>query len=276
MKHRRHEGISLLVPFRPAQWDEDDYRTRDWQWLRQYWAHELPDAEIVLGTDDGYPFSKTAAINDAARRATGDIFVILDSDCYISGRVLKSCARRIRNAESRGRALWFVPYRRFHRLPPSVTDELLDSDPTNPLRFGDPYPYLPGDHPYGQRVDGHHYGALITMISRHAFWDVMGGTDLRFRGWGSEDVAWMFAADTLYGRHQTSDNDVFHMYHHGIGSTWKTRQWEGQESYLPQHELAMRYNRARFDLEAMRRLVDHGHHPHDRWDRFLRATHLRH
>jgi glycosyltransferase involved in cell wall biosynthesis len=248
-------SISLLVPFRVSPDDAMDDRTRNWHWLRAYWEHELPDAEIVIGHYEGTPFSKTAAVNEAADRASGDVLVILDADCYIAGSVITECAERIQEAESRGRPLWFVPYRHFHRLPPEATLILLRSDPRSPLRFS--FPYVVDDGYGAPGVAGHHYGALVTMMPREAFWQV-GGMDERFVGWGAEDIAFMHAVDTLYGRHQASNNDVFHLYHGGIGDSWNTRQWSGQTAYMPQHHLATRYSLARFDRDRMRALADEG------------------
>jgi glycosyl transferase family 7 (putative galactosyltransferase) len=246
-------SISLLVPFRVAPDDSQDDRARNWSWLQRYWERELPEAEIVLGHYDGVPFSKTAAVNDAAGRASGEVLVILDADCYLDGQVITDCAERIMDAEARGRPLWFVPYRHFHRLPPEATEILVQSDPTHPLRFH--FPYVVDDGYGAPGVAGHHYGALVTIMPAAGFWQV-GGMDERFVGWGGEDIAFMHAVDTLYGRHRTSNNDVFHLYHAGIGSSWDTRRWSGQSAYMPQHRLAMRYSMSRFDQMRMRSLVD--------------------
>lgn len=264
----------MLIPYRIADEDREGDRQRNWAWLQAYWQNELPLAEVVIGHYEGFPYSKTSAVNDAARRAHGDVFVILDADCYLSGRVIMECARRIRRAEDRDRHLWFVPYRHMYRLPPGPTQEVLDSDPAHPLRFGFPYHV---DDGYGAPgIDGHHYGAMAMIMSREAFWTI-GGMDRRYKGWGSEDVTFMFAMDTLWGRHQTTNNDIFHLYHAGIGDNWTTRQWKGQEGYMPLKNLAMRYSRARFDLERMRHLVDEGTEPGEGgwWDRALRFVRIR-
>jgi hypothetical protein len=267
--------ISLLVPFRLDPEDAKGDRAHNWAWLQTYWEHELPGAEIVIGAYDGTPFSKTAALNDAAGRASGDVLVLLDADCYIAGEVISEAAARIRSAEARGRPLWFVPYRRFHRLSATATGRVLASDPLDPIRFTFPYA---ADAGYAGEVGraGHHYGALITIMPATAFWQV-GGMDERFVGWGGEDIAFMHAVDTLYGRHQTTNNDVFHLYHAGIGDTWDTRQWFGQSAYMPMHQLAMRYSLARFDSVRMRGLVDESlHRPTHRHRRHRHHHHHHH
>ena len=82
---QRGEGISLLVPFV----SDGGVRLESWQWLREYWRHELPGAQVCVGTNFAVPFRKTAAVNEAAAQASGDVFVILDADCYMPGPVIE-------------------------------------------------------------------------------------------------------------------------------------------------------------------------------------------
>jgi len=53
--------------------------------LRNYWEEMLPEAEIIIGRDPKLrlPFSKTYAVNAAAKKAHGKYFVILDADAYL-------------------------------------------------------------------------------------------------------------------------------------------------------------------------------------------------
>ena len=79
-----------------------------------------------MGQDTGWPFSKTVAVNEAASRATGDIFVILDADAYISGAAIQEAADRIRHAWDRNHKLWLIPYRRLFRLTRYATVLMMD------------------------------------------------------------------------------------------------------------------------------------------------------
>ncbi len=259
---RHHEDerepirISLLVPFKP----DNKHRVKVWRWLRRYWGYELPEAEIVMGTDISKPFCKTAAVNDAASRARGDIFVILDADTYISGKVIRRCADRIEAARRQGHHLWFVPYRRVFRLTPEASERVIESDPRRPTRFPSP-----PDHDDVEGMEGssfgHLFGAMIQILPREAF-ELVGGMDPRFRGWGGEDVAFVRAVDTLYGKHKTSRNDVLHLWHPKHGKDWRTREWQGQSRPRINDNLAMRYHVATGDHVRMRALVDEGHALH--------------
>lgn len=248
---KRGHGISLLVPFR----SDNGRRAETWQWLNEYWRHELPGAQIIIGTDDHPAFCKTAAINRAADKARGDIFVILDADCLVAGDVIEYCATEIRNARKRGNRLWFMPYRRFYRLTDTASREILSSDPANPPRF-----YAAGPPNYrlmdSKSIDqAHWFGALIQIMPREAF-EMVNGMDTRFHGWGGEDVAFMHAVDTLYCQHKTSPNGVIHLWHPTIGATIKDRMWTGQTKPGANGNLAAQYFRAMGDAGKMRELVD--------------------
>lgn len=246
--------ISLLVPFRADR--KASRRLETWRWLRNYWSHELPEAEIVIGRSRGRVFSKTQAVNHAAAAARGDIFVILDSDCYIPGSVIRDAALNIEIARQRGHSLWFVPYRRLYRLTQTASDAVLASRAGDPYRFPTP----PDDEDVESTVGsmhGHHFGAMIQVMSREAF-ELIGGMDPRFKGWGGEDVAFVRALDTLFGKHKTTSNDVLHLWHPNIGATHKDRMWQHQRDPRANEQLAQRYNVATGDRARMRALVDEG------------------
>lgn len=249
--------ISLLVPFRVSA--QHPHRARIWEWLQRYWRYELPDAEIVIGHSKSRAFSKTEAVNDAARRARGRIFVILDSDTYIRGSVILHCARQIEQAQRRGHKRWFIPYRRLYRLTEPSTDLVLDSDPMWPFRFSSPPPLDSVESTIGS-MHGHHFGAMIQILPREAF-ETVGCMDPRFKGWGGEDVAFMRAVDTLYAKHKTVNVDVLHLWHPSIGTSVLDRMWEGQSTPGLNSKLAHAYSRATGDRAKMRVLVNAGCEP---------------
>jgi hypothetical protein len=244
-------GISLLVPFRT----DNGRREETWNWLQAYWRHELPGAEVVIGTDNHPSFCKTAAVNRAAQKARGDVLVILDADCYVSGDVIEHCAAEIRQAVKRGRRLWFMPYRYFYRLTDTASREIISSNPANPQRY---FASSPPRHKLQETksIDqGHWFGALIQIMPREAF-DLVGGMDTRFNGWCGEDVAFMHAVDTLYVPHKTVANGVIHLWHPSIGASVRDRMWTGQAKPGGNGNLAAKYHRAMGDPVCMRELVD--------------------
>jgi hypothetical protein len=257
----RGYGVSLLVPFQ----SEDAQRLANWAWLKRYWRAALPGAEIVMGRDkratSGMPFSKSAAVNDAASRASGDVFVILDADGFIDAETVLECARRIRAAVRAGRRLWYVPYRLFYRLTQEASGRLLSSEPQAPISFSLP-PAVDDVLDFTGAALGHWYGAMIQVLPRESF-DALGGWDERFRGWGGEDHAAMRATDTLYTLHMTMRGQVLHVWHPMLtvgGESaqyldWRRRTWPGQSTENPNAALAGRYYGAYRDPEKMRALA---------------------
>lgn len=257
--------ISLLVPFHSDKAE----REANWNWLHAYWKQHLPDAEIIVQDNLEVPFCKTAAVNAAFRRSHGDVIAIVDADCFIDAAVIEKCAARIREARTWGERLWFIPYRRFYRLTGVATRRLMLGD-LRPLTD----PPVPFDHEHQHDpAMGHHYAALIQILPREAF-EAVNGMDERFKGWGGEDVSFMYAVDTLYGKHRTIDAPVYHLWHPFIQGRWKfTRQWFGQHTPEQNDRLATKYCDARGVRAPMRELVAggarrphrHHHHHHHSW-----------
>ncbi len=244
--------ISLLIPFS----SQNLLRVQTFKWLLQYWKAELPEAEIIIGHSYGPIFCKGIALNDAARRARGEILVVLDADAYLPGAVIARCANRI--LEELPHHLWYVPYRHLYRLTKKATNLVLQSDPAHPHRFpSPPPPWARGRGHHDKSGYGHRFGAMITIMPREAL-DALGCFDERFKGWGGEDVAILRALDTLYGLHKTTKNDVLHLWHPYIGRSYKTRKWQGQEFSNANSRLAMLYHKATGHPEIMRELVTTG------------------
>ncbi len=249
IRRGHHPQISLLVPFR----NDMEERVRIWHWLRKYWKHHLPHAEIIQGHYTGYPFSKAAAVNHAAKHARGRIFVIVDADTYLDSDIVQYCADQIDNAVGAGDRKWFIPYRSLYRLRRRRTEKLIKSDPEFDYQI--PHPPPPGWVEPGNSSDyGHPYGALIQIVPREAF-KLVHGFDPRFCGWGSEDSSFLRAVDTLYCQHENTQNDVIHLWHVRPGVDWKSRRWVGQ-SIQQNSRLAQRYANATGEPSFMRGLVD--------------------
>lgn len=249
--YREQPKISLLIPFS----SKDPVRIKSLKWLLEYWSYELPEAEIIIGKSRGKVFCKGEALNDAVKKSSGRILVILDADAYISGKVINHCADRI--LEEIYNHLWYVPYHNLYRLKKEITKEIIESDPWNPLRLPSPPPSCYVEDNGHRSKYGHRYGAMIMMFPREAY-ETLGCFDERFKGWGGEDIALLRALDTLYGKHKTTRNDILHLWHPFIGGDYRTRMWKGQTSGNINSELANKYNRATRHPNKMRKLVNEG------------------
>jgi N-terminal domain of galactosyltransferase/Glycosyl transferase family 2 len=254
---RRRPQISLLVPFR----DNGEGRGAAWSWLQQFWRDHLHSAEIVMGNSVGLPFNKAVAVNDAARRARGRIFMVLDADAYMDPTVIQDCADQIDAAVRAKKHLWFMPYDKLYRLNTDATTNLIKSNPALSYKVSSPPPpaWLEANpDPSGGHscIYGHQYGAMAMVMPRQAFTTV-NGMDPRFRwGWGSEDASFLKALDALYGQHEVARADILHLWHTRPGTNWETRKWVGQNFAPGNSRLAQRYQRAAGEPGWMRALVD--------------------
>jgi hypothetical protein len=98
---------------------------------------------------------------------------------------------------------------------------------------------------------------MIMIFPRQAL-DTIGCFDERFKGWGGEDVALLRALDTLYGKHKTTKNSIFHLWHPKLGNNFVDRIWKGQVRKQANQKLANAYHKATRRPRAMRLLVDEG------------------
>lgn len=249
--------ISILIPFAT----NDPYRKKVFKWLLEYWKHELPDAEIIVGRSKGKVFCKGEALNYAFRRSSGKVIAMLDADAYIEGRIIEKAADLI--LENLDNHLWFVPYRKLYRLNKETTLNIIESNPQCPKRITCPPPkeYLDDD---GHKSKyGHHFMAMAAVFPREAI-ETLGCWDTRFIGWGSEDVCFLRALDTLFGRHKTLNECIFHLWHPFLGKDYtekkweQTRKWDGQEKANSNNWLSIKYHKATNKPSEMRRLVDEG------------------
>lgn len=187
----KFKDISILIPFK------SDYGQRDknWSWVRQRYEKLIPEAEICLGNYPYEPFSRSRAINQAARLATRDIFLIADTDIIFD---LNDLTRWL---ELLSQYTWVIPFSKRYNLTPDKTNWLLQQD-------------------YGIDIKNVSLGSLeiiecpgsLNLVPRRYF-EVIGGFDTRFEGWGGEDNAFKMAMDTLCGPSINADNVVWHLWH---------------------------------------------------------------
>lgn len=240
--------ISLLIPFST----DDPFRQANFNWLLEYWKHELPGAEIIIGESKSKVFCKAEALNDAVAKSTGKILVILDADAYFDGNVIEHCADKILKSRH---PLWFVPYRRLYRLTKEATAMVTESDPKCPFKFPHHVPEEYIENAGHKITYGHRYGAMCMIFSYKAYRKI-GGFDERFKGWGGEDVCLLRALDTVYGKHKTTNSNIFHLWHSIFGHTYEERRWEGQESGGSNWIISKRYGQADKNPSMMRKILE--------------------
>jgi predicted glycosyltransferase involved in capsule biosynthesis len=194
------KDISVIVPYKAA----DEYREKNWSWIKRRYEILMPNAEICIGNYDGEPFCKSAAINNAAQTATRDIFLIADADIVFDLDQIREAVGAL------DKYTWVIPYTFLYYLPPEATRELHKRDPSVIMKDIDYTGYLKTR--CISEKDGWEWGGGINIVRRRHF-EKVGGFDERFKGWGGEDDAFQKVLDAVCGPHIRVEATMWHLYH---------------------------------------------------------------
>jgi hypothetical protein len=235
--------ISVLTGFTSG----DPGRLRIWDWVRTYYARNLPEAEHVTGGSEARPFNKATAVNAAARRASGDVFLLADADtCLDRGGVVRAAALL-----RAGGAAWAFPASEVYRLSGKQTAACLRK------------PHVPFGAVSKGACNWHSADlrklAGWVMVTRGA-WERLGGMDERFsEGWGCEDACFTLALATLCGQPAVMRGyKAVHLEHAAVPGPEGTYRWDGQARDYANLTLTGRYAAAGGNPAAMRDLVQEG------------------
>jgi len=231
--------ISVLVAFRDDDGPEG-HRTRLWGFVREALATHLPEAEVLIGTDDSMPFNKCRALNDAAGRARGEVIYILDADSWVRSLHVRAAAAAIEAEPER----WWRPWNMKLKLSQAATEQVLAT---------------PGwDGELGKELtrrfeNRNAYWAAPPLLLHRSVFEAVGGLDTRFDGWGQEDEAFALSLKALYGQPEQLIGTCIHLWHPRIGRSGHDL-WPGQQDTTRNRALVTEYMKARTP-EQMRDLI---------------------
>ncbi|HSQ87836.1 galactosyltransferase-related protein, partial [Romboutsia sp.] len=182
-------NVSILVPYT----SDNGIREKNWTWLKKRYELLMPDVEICIGESTGFPYSRSEAINNAARKATRDIFLIMDADVLFDIKDIEISINMLSDFKI------VFPLSKYVKLDNHITKDIISNSPNIPISemkistnnskvFFNSYP--PGKYKYI-------FVGAICLIHRKQF-EECGGFDERFRGWGGEDDAFAHIAKYLY------------------------------------------------------------------------------
>lgn len=187
------EKVSVLIPFR----SDNGCRDEIWSWIKKRYEILMPQAEICVGYSNIEPFCKSEAINNAAKLATRDIFIIADADTAFD---IEHIERAIAELPHH---IWIIPFNSINYLTVEQTKNLQKKDPGIVMSSID----ITGC--VSHRCS---YTGGINIVPRKYF-EQIGGFDERFKGWGVEDDAFQTAMDTLCGSHIRLKTEIWHLNH---------------------------------------------------------------
>lgn len=231
--------VVFLVPRRA----DHGHRDALWAWCKARWQQHFPAIPIFEGHHDDGLFSRSAAINRAARLADAerpwDYAIVIDGDILIRTSQLQAALVR---AQKTGRVTW--AHRRWRGVNEEWTAKILDEQ----LDLGAEIGSVDIDV-LVERTTPLSWSCCIVIP--RGVWDAAGGFDERFRGWGFEDIAWQSLIVGLYG-FERIEGDVIHLWHpRSEERIVKGRpSWTASPDYLANGRLGRRY------MYALRR--DHG------------------
>lgn len=213
--------VTVVLPWRPQP-----SRVAAFDEVRAWYEEHLPEAAITTIDTDDPLFNLAHCRNLGVARADDDVIVIGDADTLPQETALREA---IEAARTSGRV--HLPYTEYHWLGRQGTAEFRDGTPPEQCDF--------------ELVRGACSGVYVTTP---ATWQLHGGQDERFRGWGFEDAAWYIAHETLLGASPVRHEGTVFALHH------ETEAREG-EQYDLNAALMQRYRDAADSPEAMRALV---------------------
>jgi Glycosyl transferase family 2. len=184
--------VSILVPFKSFG---DSDRDLNWSWIRARFESLHPEWEICVGESE-QPFNRGMAINDAASKATGDLFYISDADCFVYP---EQAIEAVRLASEAPGAV--IAGARWLALERSITWQ---------IRIGQHDIRFASEPPAWCEVVGTVSGCMA--ISRESF-EATKGYPRGFDGWGFEDNCFWYAQETLVAHGRRLEGDLYHLWH---------------------------------------------------------------
>lgn len=180
--------VSVLIPYGGIY---DDWRHRLFEFVVDRFRTDFPQWEVVIG-DCGNPFNRSAARNVAARLATGDVYVICDADTtYPNPSQMQMMADGV-DAKT-----WYMPEVYYQTTEKWTLETIGGADLFHrPLDYENRYVGQPG----GWRV-----------CTASAF-EMVGGFDEGFMGWGYEDTAFSEAMSTVFNKPRRLGS-ALHLWH---------------------------------------------------------------
>lgn len=211
-------------------------RDRLWKWCKARWVQQHPGWQVFEGESPDGPFNRSAAVNDAARKAgSWDVAVVIDADIVANPQAAETAVD--------------IAYAT-DRLVVSHDDRvMLNKAGTDKVLAG-----FEGPWRTRQFVETVYTDSVSCCIAvSHKLWDLVGGFDERFVGWLAEDSAFEIACVTLSGKpYVRLSSELFHLWHERPAG----EKSKNDPLLVANKARLERYRQASGDPEAVRALLD--------------------
>lgn len=217
----------LVIPRRPDGGHRDDL----WAWARHWW-----DVNLGWPVREGHHaegrFNRSAAINAGVAQLDADWteFVIVDSDVVV--RDPRQVIRAVEVARRHQRVTYC--HDQWCGLTRGGTRTIMSAE-------------LGPSHSWGRYVQTRNWFPFSQcVVVPRSVWEIVGGMDERFKGWGWEDIALDRSARTLAGGTERVHGELFHLWH-----PRSEEKEHGHPDYEANKALGSRYKRYAGDSEAI-------------------------
>jgi predicted glycosyltransferase involved in capsule biosynthesis len=186
--------LSILIPF-----DKNSslQRKKVFTWVYKYYRYFFPSAEVCIGDcPQTEPFSKSTAINNAAKEASKNNYVIVDADIICDPNLIKESIGLLKKHS------WVIPYSKVRNLTKKSTEDLIRGGINSQIKIN--------QYTYHERnvlpVGG------INILPK-AHFNAVHGFDERFIGWGGEDDAFAASVNAICGHYKRLNQPIYHLWH---------------------------------------------------------------
>lgn len=227
-------NVVVLVPIRYGNPERD----RLWEFCRPRWEAEFPEWPVVEGVHaagEG-PFNRSLAVNRAAEAAGDwDVALVIDNDVVADPRAVRAA---VDVASETGRLV-------------VAHDErvMLTEFGTKRVLRGERGSWRQGR--FVERIWNDSVSCVVAVARRT--WDIVGGFDPSFVGWGREDTAFRIACEAAAGPILKVSAETFHLWH-----PVSPEAAEGSPLRQANEDRHQRYVAARWDLDAVLALREAG------------------
>jgi predicted glycosyltransferase involved in capsule biosynthesis len=196
-------------------------------WVINWYQRTFPAFEIFVSHNDSDPFNKARAINNGVERVGGNVLVIIDADTVITPDQL---------ALGLTAGDWVVPFNKVQNLTKDATQDWI-KDGANFEKFKT------------EKVRQNFVRAGGVWIIKREIFELVGGVDERYAGWGGEDDSFCRSVNTLYEPLVMVRGSIYHL--------WHTEAYARKHfMQSPNYPLWRAYCRATGDKEKIRTILN--------------------